>query len=178
VPALRILCFGAAALSLGNLAAIVLMAVKRQNLLVPVALGSLALGAAGMISAIRMGFGIRGVAWVTLVTYALHSAVMVWLALGRLHENPTERLVTLTKFMTPLVVALPLAWGINRMLPHEPHFTLFSLVRLLGGMLAFLVVYGLLVRPLARGIGPSQVAAEFRLPWIARPRPAAGDAAS
>jgi hypothetical protein len=36
------------------------------------------------------------------------------------------------------------------------------------------------MRPLARGVGLSELAADFRLPWIARARPAAGagDAAS
>jgi hypothetical protein len=46
-------------------------------------------------------------------------------------------------------------------------------LRLLGSMALFVVVYGLLVRPLARGIGLAQLAAEFRLPWIARTRPGA-----
>jgi O-antigen/teichoic acid export membrane protein len=180
VPALRILCFGAAALGLGNLAAIVLMVVGRQKLLVPVALGSLALGAAGMLTVIHMGFGIRGVAWVTLATYALHSTVMLWLALGRLHEDRGHRLLTVTRFMVPLAVALPLAWGCNRLLAHDPRISPLSILRLLGAMVAFLAAYVLLMRPLARGVGLSELAADFRLPWIARARPApgAGDAAS
>jgi hypothetical protein len=41
-------------------------------------------------------------------------------------------------------------------------------------MVVFAVVYGLLVRPLARGIGLAQLAAEFRLPWIGRVRGEAG----
>jgi O-antigen/teichoic acid export membrane protein len=180
VPALRILCFGAAALGLGNLAAIVLMVVGRQKLLVPVALVSLALGASGMWMAIRMGFGIRGVAWVTLGTYALHSTVMLWLALGRLHENAGSRFLAVIRFMTPLALAIVLAYGCNRMLGHMEHVSVLAILRLVAAMAVFVVAYGVLVRPLARGIGLAQLASEFRLPWLARlrPQPGTGDVAS
>jgi PST family polysaccharide transporter len=170
VPALRILCFGAAALGLGNLAAIVLMVVGRQKLLVPVALASLVLGAAAMLLAIRAGYGIRGVAWVTLTTYALHSAVMLWLALGRLHEDPGHRLLTVTRFMAPLALAIGIAYGCNRMLPHAPRFSPGALLQLLAAMVVFLAAYVVAVRPLARGIGLAQLAADFRLPGLGRAR--------
>src|SRR5205085_733115 len=66
VPALRILCFGAAALGLGSLSSVILMTLGRQRVLVPVSLGTTLVGAALMLAAVRFGFGIRGVAWATL----------------------------------------------------------------------------------------------------------------
>jgi len=167
VPALRILCFGAAALGLGNLCAIVLMVVRRQNLLIPVAVGSVVLGAAAMIGSVYAGLGIRGVAWSTLAVYALHSSVMVWLALGRLHEHAGRRLWSLFRLMAPLAIAIPLAWTCNALLPWAPHDGGPAFLHTLLGMIVFLAVYTVLVIPFARGLGLRQLAAEFRLP--ARP---------
>lgn len=167
VPALRILCFGAAALGLGNLCAIVLMVLRRQQLLIPVAIGSVVVGAAAMVASIYAGFGIRGVAWSTLAVYTLHSAVMVWLAFGRLHDHAGERLVWLARLFAPLGIAIPLAWACNALLPWAMHGGGSAVLRTALGMVLFLVGYTVLVLPFARGLGLRELAAEFRFP--ARP---------
>jgi O-antigen/teichoic acid export membrane protein len=164
VPALRILCFGAAALGLGNLSALALMVLRRQNLLIPVAVGSVLLGAAAMVGAIYAGFGIRGVAWATLAVYALHSSVMVWLVLGRLHEHAGLRLWTLFRLLAPLGIAIPLAWMCNALLPWAAHGGGPAVLRTAIGMILFLVVYILLVIPFGRGLGLRELAAEFHVP--------------
>jgi O-antigen/teichoic acid export membrane protein len=178
VPALRILCFGAAALGIGNLCAIVLMVMRRQQLLVPVALGSVILGAIAMVLVIRAGFGIRGVAWVTLATYTLHSSVMLWLALGRLHENALSRLGTVVRLLAPLGLAIPLAYLCNVIMPGSHQRGWLGLARLVSGMVAFLVVYSIAVRPLARGLGLRQMLAEFRLPTSLASRVSGGGGGS
>lgn len=175
VPALRILCFGAAALGLGNLSALVLMVLRRQNLMIPVAIGSVVVGAVAMVGSIYAGFGIRGVAWSTLGAYALHSAVMVWLALGRLHEHPGQRLLTLFRLLAPLAIAIPLAWVCNALLPWAAHAGAPALLRTVAGMLLFAAAYTVLVLPFTRGLGLRQLAAEFRLPARPGPRPGSGE---
>jgi O-antigen/teichoic acid export membrane protein len=169
VPSLRILCFGAAALGLGNLCAIVLMVLRRHQLLVPAALASLGLGSVAMLLAIRFGFGIRGVAWATLGAYTFHSSLMLWLALGRLHEDPAHRLLTLARLLAPLAIALPIAYACNVLMPSFGNGTWPTLLRLLAGVAGFLVAYGLAVRPLGRGLGLRQLVRETRVPvpsWL------------
>ena len=168
VPALRILCFGAAALGLGSMSSVVLMTLRRQNVLVPVAVGTTLVGAALMLAAVRAGLGIRGVAWATLFTYGLHSAVMVWFALAGLHEQPGRRLIFLVRLFAPLVLAIPLAYACNAFLPWAQETSLLGVLRLLLGVVLFLGVYAALAVPLARGIGLKQLALEFHLPGLGR----------
>ncbi len=170
VPALRILCFGAAALGLGSLSSVVMMTLRRQKVLVPVSLGTTVLGALLMIGAVRLGFGIRGVAWATLATYAIHSAVMLWFALGGLHEQATRRLGYLVRLFAPLVAAIGLAWMCNTFLPWSSDTGLLALARLVMGLMLFVAGYLAFAAPLMRGVGLSQLASEFRLPGLARLR--------
>ncbi|MFI5370940.1 MAG: oligosaccharide flippase family protein [Candidatus Eisenbacteria bacterium] len=170
VPSLRILCFGAAALGLGSLSSVVLMTLRRQVVLVPVAIGTTLLGALAMVTAARSGFGIRGVAWATLATYAVHSAVMLWFAFGGLHEGPWRRLLNLTRLFTPLALAILIAYGCNSFLPWGNDTGVLAAARLALGLALFVGLYLACAAPLGRGIGVKQLALEFRLPGLARLR--------
>jgi len=170
VPSLRILCFGAGALGLGSLSAVVLMTLRRQNVLVPVSVGTTLLGAVLMVGAAKLGFGIRGVAWATLATYAIHSAVMLWFALGGLHEQSWRRLGYVARLFAPLGLAIVMAYVCNTYLPWAADTGLLAALRLAIGLAAFLGLYLLAALPLARGIGLRQLALEFRLPGLARLR--------
>ena len=165
VPALRILCFSAAGLSLANLGSIVLMTLGRQRVLVPVALAMTVLGVVLDLLAIRMGHGIRGVAWATFVTYGVNSAVLIWLADRAMGDSGRARLGLLARAFLPLVVAIPLAYGFERFFPGYGPMGLVRALRFLGSTLGWLLVYGLLIVPLARGIGLKRLAGELEWPW-------------
>jgi O-antigen/teichoic acid export membrane protein len=170
VPALRILCFSAAGLSLANLGSIVLMTLGRQRLLVPVALGMTILGVVLDLLAIRMDYGIRGVAWATFITYAINSAVLIALAEAGLGSRLRERLLFLARVFLPLLVAIPLAWGFERYFPGHGPAGLMRALRYLGSAIGWLVLYGLMIAPLARGIGLRRLAGELEWPWSAARR--------
>jgi O-antigen/teichoic acid export membrane protein len=171
VPALRILCFSAAGLSLANLGSIVQMALGRQMVLVPVAVGMTALGVALDLIAIAIGHGIRGVAWATFFTYAINSAVLVWLADRAMGEPLRARIGFLTRVFLPLLVAIPLAYLLERFFPGYGPSGALRWLRLLASMLVWLALYGLVAVPLARGIGLRQLSSEFDWPWNAWRRP-------
>ena len=166
VPALRILCFSAAGLALANLASIVLMTLGRQLLLVPVAFGMSVLGVILDLVAIRLGHGIRGVAWATFVTFVLNSAVLMALAESTLRPGFGRRLELLARAFVPLAIAIPLAYGFERLLPGFGQPGTMRALRLLASALLWLAVYGLLVAPLLRGIGLKALMSEFRWPGI------------
>jgi O-antigen/teichoic acid export membrane protein len=170
VPSLRILCFGAAALGLGSLSSVVLMTLRRQAVLIPVAVTTTLVGGGLMIAAARFGFGIRGVAWVTLATYAAHSAAMLWFTFGGLGERPWRRLLYVTRLFAPLAIAILLAFVCNTFLPWGNEIGFIAVARLALGVALFLAIYLAVAVPLARGIGIAQLALDFRLPGFARLR--------
>jgi len=170
VPALRILCFSAAGLSLANLGSIVLMTLGRQRLLVPVALGMTTFGVILDLVAIRLGFGIRGVAWATFVTYVINSAVLITLAEAGMGSSPRARLRFLARAFLPLIIAILLAWTFERFAPgHGPPGPLQAL-RYMGSVAGCLALYLLMIVPLARGIGLKRLAGELNWPWSAARR--------
>jgi O-antigen/teichoic acid export membrane protein len=175
VPPLRILCFGAAALGLANVGAILLMTLRRQAVLVPVSLIVSGLGAACMVLVAQAGFGIRGVAWVSLATYALHSAILLSYAYATVTRSLARGLLMVTRELTPLAVAIPLAWVCNTLLPGGGATGIAPLVRLGAGLILFVTAYALLVLPLARGIGLREVARATPIPFLRGTAPRGAD---
>ena len=171
LTAVRVLCFGAAGLALANLSSIVLMTLGRQIVLVPVAIGMTALGAALDYAAVRSGWGINGVARVTLVTYLLNGGVLLWLALGRLRAPGPWREHLVARAFGPLLLAFVLAYGLDKVLPWSPGLprTLMFL-RLLAALAIFGVAYGVAISPLVRGLGMRQLVREFYLMLPRAPR--------
>lgn len=168
VPALRILCFGAAALGLANLSAVVLMTIRRHRLLIPVAIGGTAFGTVLILTVIQSGFGIRGVAWATLATYALNSGLLLSLAYAGLVPGLRPRLTVIARAFAPLGAAIPIAYLCNHMLPWADRGAGFALLRLVAGLGLFLAIYAAAMVPLARGIGLRQLVSDTRLPGLAR----------
>lgn len=174
VPALRILCFSAAGLSLANLGSIVQMTLGRQMILVPVAVAMTALGVALDLLAIKTGHGIRAVAWATFVTYALNSAVLIVLADTAMKTPLRVRAGFLVKLFLPLAVAIPLAYLFERFFPGYGPPGPLRLLRLLGSALGWLALYALVAVPLARGIGIRRLLGEFDWPWSVAARRGGG----
>jgi len=166
VPTVRVLCFAAAAMGLGSLSAIVLMTVRRPRVMVVVSVAAVAIGLALMLGAIHMRLGIAGVAWATLVSYGLHSAGLLWFALGNLHERPGRRIGFMLRLFAPLTLAIPLAWACNRFMILAPDHGVVSAVRLVLAVLTFMVVYALLMLPFTRGLGVRELVRELRLPGL------------
>ena len=164
VPIVRVLCFAAAAMGLGGLSAIVLMTVRRPRMMVGVTVASVLLGLTLMLVAIHMRLGIMGVAWATLISYGIHSAGLLWFALGNLHERPGRRVVFVLQLFAPLAVAIPLAWACNRFMILTPDHGVVSVVRLVLAILTFGAVYALLMLPIGRGLGVRDLVSELRLP--------------
>lgn len=164
VPSLRILCFSAVGLALANLASIVLMALRRQLLLVPVVLATSALGVTLDLLAIRWGHSIRGVAWATFITLTINSAMLILLAERCLGQG-IRGLGFVTRILFPLMLAIPLAYGFERIMPGYGLPGPARTLRFLGSACGWLLLYGLIVSPLARGIGFRRLIAEFRWPW-------------
>ena len=164
VTAVRVLCFGAGGLAIANLSSIVLMTLGRQNVLWPVALGMTALGAALDWVAVRAGYGINGVARMTLVTYVLNGSLLLWLAYGGLEVKPRVRLQTLARALAPLAASFAFAYGIDKLLPWSadlPH--VLQVVRLFAATALFAAAYGFAMVPLVRGLGLRQLVREFNL---------------
>jgi O-antigen/teichoic acid export membrane protein len=167
VPALRILCFSAAGLSLANLGSVVQMALGRQLRLVPVAVGMTALGVALDLIAVHSGHGIRGVAWATFATYAINSTVLVVMTEVAMGASFLATIGFLARLFLPLAVAIPLAYLFERFVPGYGPSMLIRMLRLVVSVVAWLAVYGLLVAPLARGFGLRGLLRELRWPWSA-----------
>ena len=170
VPALRILCFSAAGMALANLGSIVLTTLGRQLFLVPVALGMSAVGVLLDILALRMGHGIRGVAWATFATFVLNGVVMLALADAGMSRGLGRRLGFLARGFYPLALAIPLAFVFERVLPGAARPGPMRAVRFMVSATLWLGFYGLLTLPLTRGIGLRALIGEFRWPGAA-PRP-------
>ena len=164
VPALRVLCFGAAGLALANLASIVLTTLGRQLLLVPVALGMSALGVFLDLAAIRLGQGIRGVAWATFVTFVINSAVLMALADAGMGHGLRRRFWLLARAFAPLLLAIPLAYALERLFPTFGSTGGMRVLRFLASASLWLAIYGLLTAPIMRGVGVRSVLAEIRWP--------------
>jgi len=178
VTALRVLTFGAGALSFVSIASITLMTLQRGRLLLPAAGGMIALGAGLDLLAVAMGAGINGVARATIASYVVNSSILLWLAFQGLRMPWTHRLVALARTFGPLAVSLALAYGLDKALPWALDFSPpLRLGRMLGGALLFTGVYGILVLPLVRGLGLKRLVLELNLPlpFMARraeaPRP-------
>ncbi len=167
VGALRVLCFGAAALAFSNLASNVLMTVERQMVIMPAAVFAVVVYAALDLAAVKLGYGIQGVAWATLSSYALSSAVLVSLAFGGLGLPARAVFATVGRLFAPLVVALLLVNGLDRVLPWAgSHETTFMILRPAVALASFLLLYALAIRPLTRGMGLRAVLAEVDVPVI------------
>ncbi len=167
VTAVRILCFGAGGLALGTIASLVLMTVGRRMALVPAAVFATALGATLDIVAVRLGFGITGVAWATLATYALNGGLLLTMASAGVGHDSRRTLSFVFSNLMPLAIGILLAWGIDRTMPwmHATQMGL-RLARLALGSLAFIVLYIVAVTPFARGVGLKQLVSEFNLPIL------------
>jgi len=153
VPALRILCFSAAGLSLANLGSVVQMSLGRQLRLVPVAIGMTALGATLDLVAVYTGHGIRGVAWATFLTYAVNSTILVVLTERALGASFLGTVAFLVRLFLPLAVAIPLAYLFERFLPGYGPSVPIRLLRLVVSAAGWLAIYALVASPLARGFG-------------------------
>lgn len=171
VTAVRVLCFGAAGLTLANLASIVLMTLRLQRVLVPASVGMTLLGATLDYVAVRAGFGINGVARMTLITYVVYGATLLWLAHRGLGAGARERTAILARALAPMLVSFVYAYALDKLLPwSEDMARPLLLLRLLAGVGLFAALYGVTVLPFARGLGLVQIIREFNLllPWSAR----------
>ena len=170
VPAMRILCFSAAGLSLANLGSIVLMTLGRQLALVPVAVGMAAVGVTLDLLAIHAGLGMRGVAWATFVTFGLNSAVLIALADGGMGGSRWPRIGFLLRAFLPLLIAILLAYGFERFFPGYGPPGPMRALRFLGSCLGWCALYGCAAVPLARGVGLRRLWRELEWPWSAAGR--------
>ncbi len=166
VDALRVMCFGAAALAFSNLASITLMTVGRQLVLMPAAVFSVALYAGLDLFAVKSGYGIVGVAWGTFSAYAVSSALLLSLTLWSLQLGAKRSLATLARLFTPLAVALVLAATLDRVLPWAGRSPGLSALRLAVSLALFGAAYAAAVYPLTRGMGLMAVLADFEAPVI------------
>jgi hypothetical protein len=117
--------------------------------------------------AIRLGHGIRGVAWATFVTFVLNGAVLVGLADAGLNRGLGHRLGLLMRALYPLVLAIPLAYGFERLMPIFGLSGPMRALRFVVSASLWLAIYGLLTAPLMRGIGLRALLSEFRWPGAA-----------
>ena len=170
VPALRILCFSAAGLSLANLGSVVQMSLGRQLRLVPVAVGMTALGVTLDLVAVHTGHGIRGVAWATFATYAINSAVLIVMTEAAMGASFLGTIGFLVRLLLPLGAAIPLAYLFERFMPGWGPSIPIRLLRLAVSAVAWLALYTLVVAPLARGFGLRGLLSELRWPWSAASR--------
>ena len=171
VTPLRVLCFGAGGLALANLASIVLMTLRLQNVLVPASVAMTLIGATLDYVAVRAGFGINGVARMTLITYVVYGVTLLWLALRGLGAGARDRVTVLVRALVPLLVSFVYAYALDKLLPLSADMSRpLLMVRLLAGVVAFGALYSVSVMPFVRGLGLAQVLREFNLPlpWVPR----------
>lgn len=168
VTAVRVLCFGAVGLAFGNLASIVLMTTGRQTLLMPGAVLSAVAGAGFDLLAVRLGYGINGVAWATVATYSVSGALLLTMALTGLAIRPRRVLSVLTELYLPLAVAIALALALHRIVPWAGSADLgMRATRFAVLALSFAALYVVAVRPLARGLGLRRVLSDLNVPVVA-----------
>lgn len=167
VGALRVLCFGAAALAFSGLASIVLMTVGRQLMLMPAAIFGVGLYAILDLFAVKSGHGIVGVAWGTLTAYAASSAVLLTMMLWSLGVSAARGARMLARLYAPMLLALGLAMGLERVMPWAGRLGAGWIALRLGASLAaFAGLYFAAVYPLTRGMGLIQVLSETNVPVI------------
>lgn len=167
VTSIRVLCFGAVGLAYGSLASIVLMTVGRQTLLMPAAILSMVAGAGLDLLAVRLGYGINGVAWATLATYSASGAMLLSMALTGLALRPREVLGLVTRLYVPLVVSLAIILPLGRIVPWAGDPDLGRrLLRFAISTVVFTALYLAVVNPLARGLGLRQVLSDLDLPVV------------
>jgi polysaccharide transporter, PST family len=178
VTALRVLTFGAGALSFVSVASITLMTLQRGRLLLPAAAGMIALGAGLDLLAVWLGAGINGVARATIASYVVNSSILLWLAFSGLRMTVSERLAGMLRTFLPLVLSFALAYGLDKALPWDLEMgRVMRFARMAFGALLFIGIYGVLVLPLVRGLGFRRLMTELnlRLPFTVRraeaPRP-------
>lgn len=162
---LRVLCFGALGLALANLGAIVLMTTDAKGRLMAIAIASAALGAGLDIWALRAGHGIEGVAWAMFGTYAATGATMLGVGALTLGLGPRAALALVARAFAPLVIAMVLAVGLDRLAPAAwPALAYAGWGRVLPLAVAFAGLYALAMQPFVRGLGLGQALAEARVP--------------
>lgn len=164
-PVVRVVVFGAPGLALAGISAIALMTLEKRLWLIPTSIAITALTAWLDYYAVQSGYGIMGVAWVTLSVYLLNGVVLFLLAMSNFRRSLGATFLYLGRCLLPLAIAVVLAVGLDRLLPHEPvgWSAFFRLVALIA---AFKILYLLAIRPLARGLGLRQLLSEFRLPGL------------
>ena len=173
LPTIRLMCFGAGGLAFAGLSSIVLMTLRRQHYLVPVALCSTLLGAALDLLAVKLGFGIRGVAFASMVAYAITGMLMTWMAFSGIETSRRAALARVAMTFLPLAISLALAFGIDRLLPPPLRVGLAAHARhMLVQLAIFAPVYAALAYPFGRGTGLKQMLAELRPAWMRRAEPA------
>jgi O-antigen/teichoic acid export membrane protein len=167
VTAMRVLCFGAVGLAFANFASIVLMTVGRQSLLMPGAVLSVVAGAGFDMLAVRLGYGITGVAWATVATYSVSGALLLTMALTGLSIPPRRVIGLVFRLFLPMAVAIALALALHRAVPWvgSPILARRAL-RLALEVAAFAALYFLAVHPLVRGLGLRQVLSDLNLPVL------------
>jgi O-antigen/teichoic acid export membrane protein len=167
VTAVRVLCFGATGLVFCNLASIVLMTVERQTLLIPGAVLSAVAGAGFDLLAVRLGYGINGVAWATVATYSVSGALLLIMALTGLAIRPRRVLALLVQLFLPLAVAIALALAVHQLVPWAGSPVLqLRAARLAISTAAFAALYLAAVRPLTQGLGLLRVLSELNVPLV------------
>lgn len=167
VTAIRVLCFGAVGLAFGNLASIVLMTVGRQALLMPASVLSMVAGVGLDLLAVRLGLGIDGVAWATLVTYSLSGGLLLTMALAGLSMRPSAVLGLVLRLYLPMLAALAIVVSLGRLLPWAGHPDLGRrALRFAISTLVFGALYLAVVKPLTRGLGLRQALSEINLPVV------------
>jgi len=171
-PAVQVMCFTASALTVCNLASMVLMTLGRQLWLIPLAVVFTAAFAGADVIALQQHRGITGVAWATLITYSAMGVVALSLALRALGLGVRARVQRVLVSYWGLAVALLLAPLAQRFSPWaggtDP---LPRILHAVVGSATFLLAYAVLVGPLLRGLGLRQIVSELNLPfsgWVRR----------
>jgi O-antigen/teichoic acid export membrane protein len=165
VTPVRVMCFAAAGLALASLSSITLMTLGRQRVLIPIALGAVAVVAAVDFAVLRAGLGIVGVAWGTLGTYLGLGAVMHQAATQALGVALWERLGRLVRAFTPLAIGVALVWGLSRLVPGGYGSSAAQRwIHAVVCLVLFVPLYGLATAPLLRGLGFRAALIELDLP--------------
>ena len=154
LSAVRLICFGAGGLAFVGISAIVLMTLGNQRFLVPAVLIGSLLGAALDLVAVKLGFGITGVGFATMIAYVLNGAVMAAIAHAGLDQSWRRTGQHVLRDFLPLAIAFGIAFAVDRLLPWPIQAPwLPRVLHALAESLLFLGLYALFVSPLARGAG-------------------------
>ena len=164
----RLVCFGAGGLAFVGLSAIVLMTLGRQRQLVPAVVSGTLLGAALDLVAVKLGFGITGVGFATMLAYILNGMLMLALAFGALEASWRRTAINLARYFVPLAGAFAIAAAVDRLMPPPPMFWSPRLARMAIEAMAFLAPYALLAYPFGRGTGLKQMILDLRPAWSRR----------